>query len=171
MKSDLSIHSAATRSHPSTAVVGPLAVRVAGRQGAPRVRKLLGLLVLLAGLAPLPAAARCLKYEPAIVKLDGMVSSKVLPGAPGYVSIARGDMPETILYLTLDTPVCVAGNVTGTYDKKTHAGIVEMQLEVELVKARAFVGKHVRVTGSLFGAHTGHHRTPVILRVVGIRER
>ena len=61
---------------------------------------------------------------------------------------------------------------------KLERGMVD---EVELVarnacardpgdaQARYLVGKRVRASGTLFGAHSGHHRTPIVLQVRSIR--
>ncbi len=128
-----------------------------------------GLLVLLAVFAPLPSAARCLGYEPAIVTLKGELSVKVVPGPPGYTSMVRGDMPETIVILKLEEPICVLSDANSYFNIRSHPKVPEVQLEMPEVEAKRLEGKKVRATGSLFGAHTGHHRTPVVLRVAGVR--
>lgn len=131
--------------------------------------KLSGLLVLLLLFAPSSGAARCLAYEPSTVSLVGKLVSKTLPGPPNYTSIARGDIPEVVLILHLEAPVCVSGDPASTLNSASRSGIVEVQLVVTLSKARVFVGKRVRASGSLFNAHTGHHRTPVLLQVSSLR--
>ena len=114
---------------------------------------------------PTVAESRCLKYEQTSVSLAGRLASKTLPGPPNYVSIARGDVPEIIYILHLDTPVCVLGNPSSRLNAKSHAGIKEIQLVTPGAKARSLVGKRVNASGTLFGPHSGHHRTPVLLRV------
>lgn len=131
--------------------------------------RLRGLLALLLVLSAAPCAARCLAYEPAVVSLVGELVSKTLPGPPNYANIARGDIPEVVLILHLEEPVCVSGDPTSRLNSTSRAGISEVQLFVLPGKARALVGRRVRATGSLFGAHTGHHRTPVVLRVSALR--
>jgi hypothetical protein len=103
------------------------------------------------------------------VSLVGQLTSRTLPGPPNYTSLARGDLPETILVLILDAPICVSADPTSQRNAKSHSGIVEVQLSIPTSKARALVGKRVRATGSLFGAQTGHHRTAVLLQVTALR--
>ncbi|MDP6980257.1 MAG: DUF4431 domain-containing protein [Myxococcota bacterium] len=131
--------------------------------------RFVAIVVFLALLVPASAAARCLKYEPAIATLEGSLSTRVVPGPPGYVSVARGDMPETIVMLKLDASICVLSDGSSYYNIRSHGKVEEVQLEVPLVEAKRWAGKKVRATGSLFGAHTRHHRTPVGLRVAGLR--
>ncbi len=131
--------------------------------------RFVAIVAFFALLAPASAAARCLKYEPAIVTLEGSLSTKVVPGPPGYVSAARGDMPETIVMLELDAPICVLSDGNSYYNIRSHGKIEKVQLEVPIADAKRWVGKRVRATGSLFGAHTRHHRTPIGLRVAGLR--
>jgi hypothetical protein len=127
--------------------------------------KLLGAIVLTIAFLQSPAAARCLTYEPTTVTLIGELTSKTVPGPPNYVSIARGDLPEKIFILELAEPVCVSADPSSRQNSKSHAGVDEVQLSVPAEKARAYVGRRVRASGALFGARTGHHRTPVLLRV------
>jgi len=123
------------------------------------------MLVLSLLLLASPAAARCLSYEPAVVTLAGEVRSRTVPGPPGYANIARGDIPETIYVLALAEPVCVSADPSSKLNAKSAADVREVQLSVAKDKVRFLVGKQVHATGSLFHAHTGHHRTPVVLRV------
>lgn len=126
-------------------------------------------LALLSTLAPLSATARCLAQEPSVVSLDGVLRSSLLPGPPDYASIARGDYPESVLILTLDRPICVSGDPSSSRNSQSHAGLLEVQLVVAREEALPLVGKRVRASGTLFGAHTKHHRTPVVLQVRSIR--
>lgn len=116
-----------------------------------------------------PAGARCLTYEPTVVTLAGDLTSKTVPGPPNYVSIARGDLPEKIFILKLAEPVCVSADPSSRQNSESHASVAEVQLSVPPEKARAYVGKRVRASGALFSARTGHHRTPVLLRVSQLR--
>ncbi len=92
-----------------------------------------------------------------------------LPGPPNYRSVARGDRPETVYFVKLDEAVCISGDPTSRRNSKSHVGIEEVQLIISAVKASAAVGKKMRVTGTLSGAQSGHHRTPVLLTVKGMR--
>jgi hypothetical protein len=129
----------------------------------------LGLVVLVLGALASPASARCLAHEPSVVTLAGVLESRRVPGPPGYRNIARGDYPETILVLKLDDPVCVSADPSSSRNAKSHSSITEVQLAYPLEKAGLLVGKHVRATGSLVDAQSGADRTPVVLKVVGVR--
>lgn len=129
----------------------------------PSIIALATLLVLALGAAG--AAARCLSYEPAKVTLVGTLTSRTVPGPPGYRSIAHGDYPETIYVLKLDEPICVSGDPTSRRNSKSHSHITEVQLVTPDVDPKRFLRKKVRASGSLFSAQMGHHRTPVVLAV------
>jgi hypothetical protein len=128
------------------------------------------LLVLAVLLLAAPAHADCLSYA-GRVELDGMLVRRVYPGPPNYESVARGDRAETAWLLRLSRPACVAA------DARDPGGInlaVEDLREVQLVLTpeqlrRARAGQRVALSGALFGAHTGHHRTPVLLSDVTFR--
>lgn len=117
------------------------------------------------------SAQKCLEYGPTVV-LAGTLHRKVFAGPPNYESIKRGDRKETAIILKLTASKCTTGNDPMGYDIP-HADIREMQLvirkDTDWKTVRRRMGKRVIVTGTLFGAHTGHHRTKVLLDVTQIR--
>jgi len=133
----------------------------------------LALFVLLFfGMAARVEAQKCLPYWPTAVTLVGTLYSKSFPGPPNYESIRHGDRKEGALLLKLDAPACTTGN--GRVEEGSFTNLREMQLVVfdndehwKTVHRR--MGKRVVVTGTLFGAHTGHHRTKVLIEVGAIR--
>lgn len=125
-------------------------------------------MVALLVLAPSIANARCLQYEPTVVFLRGEFVSKMLPGAPNYTSVARGDLPERVLFLVLDEPICVTGNVDSTFNSRSRAGITKIQLHVPLGQSLKLLGQRIRVFGTLFGANMQNHRTKVLMDVEGL---
>ncbi|MBW2420152.1 MAG: DUF4431 domain-containing protein [Deltaproteobacteria bacterium] len=127
-------------------------------------------LALFVGWTAGEADARCLRYEPATVTLTGRLSERVTPGPPRYHNIALGDIPEKVLFLALDRPICVTGDPMLLRNSRTFAGIEELQVRYTGVRRSALIGKRVRATGSLFAAHSDSHRTPVILTAIGMRE-
>jgi hypothetical protein len=126
-------------------------------------------LALLLTLAPLSATARCLAQEPSVVSLEGELRASLLPGPPNYASIARGDYPESVLVLTLDSAICVSGDPSSSRNSQSHAGLLEVQLVVSKDQVRSLIGKRVRASGTLFAKHSEHHRTPIVLQVRSIR--
>ena len=131
------------------------------------------LLLLLAAFSFLcvgsSAGARCLSYEPTLVSIDGELTTRMVPGPPGYVSIVRGDHPEKVVILVLEAPICVNADPSSRTNSKTHTRVMEVQLVIEKTSYRNLLDKKVRATGSLFQAHSRHHRTPVVLTVKAAR--
>ena len=134
-----------------------------------RTPSLLGLGLLL-GLMAGEASSRCLRFEPATVTLTGTLSERVLPGPPSYEHIARGDIPEKVLFLELDKPICVLGDPMMLRNTGTITGVEEVHVRITGFWQRTLIGKRTRATGTLFTAHLLAHRTPVVLTVIGVRE-
>lgn len=108
----------------------------------------------------------CLKYEPAIVTLIGILHARTYPGAPNFVSIETGDEPETGYYLELRPPICTITSEKGWM--LGHDRISEVQLvmsEMQFDQLGANLGGVVSIKGSLFEASNGHHHTPVLIDV------
>lgn len=125
------------------------------------------------GLSSMALAGDCLSYT-GRAAIAGTLVSRVFPGPPNYESIAKGDRAETALILRLDRPACVDADPR---DTDGFNGAVERITDIQLAPhdgkqfaaLKALAGKRVSLTGSLFGAHTGHHRTPVLLGDVEAR--
>ncbi len=124
---------------------------------------LLGLTVATSG------TAACLSYEPAVVVLRGHVERKTFPGAPSFESIESGDQPETGFYLVPDKPLCVKAG-KGDYDGPvSDVRLVQLVLDkAGYQRLRPLLGKQVELRGSLFGAVSAHHHTPVLLDKVAL---
>jgi len=101
--------------------------------------------------APSGAEVQCLAPD-VRVTLSGFVVGGLFPGPPEYASVAEGDEAYRAGFLYVDAPICLTdGNAPTTM--------------VQLVCADADLpeGEVVSVTGTLFSAHTGYHRSPVLL--------
>jgi hypothetical protein len=76
------------------------------------------------------------------------------------------------IILTLVARACTTGNDPQGFDV-AETGIREMQLVVtkdaHWKTVRRLISKRAIVTGTLFHAHTGHHRTKVLVDVASIR--
>jgi len=125
----------------------------------------------LFALVAIPAQnpSGCLAYEPVVVQLKGTIIRKTFPGAPNYASVKHGDRPEVAWLLVLVKPICMqedlndrAMNISQTDIRKIQIGFDEADV---YNKYNRFVGEKVVATGTLFGSHTGHHRTPVLMTV------
>lgn len=112
-------------------------------------------------------AQKCLEYGPT-VSIEGTLRSQVFAGPPNYESIRRGDRKETAVIVTLVKPVCITGNDSASFNV-SETSVREMQLVVnnpaDWQTVRRRMRKGVVVTGTLFHAHTGHHRTKVLINV------
>lgn len=110
----------------------------------------------------------CLAYEPAVVQLIGTIEKKTFPGPPNFESIQKGDRPETYWVLRLPDSVCTQPSG----DNDGHRAVTDLQLvltQKQYGLYRKFIGRRVNVSGKLFQAATGHHHTPVLMEVTGIR--
>ena len=118
--------------------------------------------VLALALCPLEAAAACLRYGPP-VHLTGALHRKAIPGA---------DKTATYWFLRLDQPVCVEARPGNDGIDVAYGTVREVQLVLggDLYRRyAALLDSRVTGIGTLFGRHTGHHATPVLLTVQELR--
>jgi hypothetical protein len=123
------------------------------------------------GLATVGLWADCLKYQPVTVALAGTISVRDAFGPPGYGEDPKHDKKEKYLLLTLDAPICVEGNPKDDANSQSESNVTAVQM-LYLDKHpfhKKWLNKHVSVTGTLFHAITGHHRTPVLIEVTQTR--
>ena len=133
--------------------------------------RLLILICLLAAGFSTASGQNCLEYGPS-VSLTGSLSTRVFAGPPNYESIKRGDRTETAIILTLATPVCLtAGDPANSFDVP-ETNVREVQLLItnpsHWKTLKRLRGKPVIISGTLFHAHTGHHRTKILIEVAEI---
>src|SRR5262245_54399986 len=137
------------------------------------LRLLLTTSLFVLALSSMARAQSCLAYGPQ-VSLNGTLRSQVFPGPPNYQSIKQGDSKETAIILRLRRTTCTTGNDPSGVDVP-EKNICEMQLVItesaDWQTGRRLKGKRVLVTGTLFHAITGHHRTKVLIQLSSIRAR
>ena len=118
------------------------------------------------------AAAQCLPMNDTIVTVSGRIIIRTHPGPPNYRDIKQGDRAETQLILILPKPICAVGpGMTGTPEMPVRVDSVD---EITLVPSDEVprirsIGKVFTVSGSLFEAQTGHHRTKLLLKLRSAR--
>lgn len=135
-----------------------------------RIRALIGAISILAVSIPAFAGTKCLAYEPAIVTLRGTLIRKAFPGPPNYESVRKGDREEVYWLIRLASPVCVDADPSSDLNS-SEKGVKEVQLVMTSYgKYKDLVGKRVIATGTLFSAHTAHHRTPVLLTLTTLEQ-
>lgn len=123
--------------------------------------------------APMQNAPDCLSYEPSIVRLTGTIVRETFLGAPNYASVEHGDKPEVYWLLNLSRPICVRADETEPLNSE-QKDVLRIQLvfpDASVYKTKKeLVGKNVVAEGTLFGSHTGHHHTRVLLTVRNLRK-
>jgi Domain of unknown function (DUF4431) len=138
-----------------------------------RLRLAVGALLCSGYLCPGQNASlpTCLSYEPAMVKVTGALARKTFPGPPNYESVRKGDQAEMYWFVELRSPVCMLDDKLDPDLNLSQDHITEIQLILESAMYKTYsglIGKQVVAQGTLFGAHTGHHHTPVLLTVKSI---
>jgi hypothetical protein len=111
------------------------------------------------------AAARCLSYEPETVNLSGLAARRTFVNA--------SDKKETVWILRLDAPVCVKRDAENEFNvERNRVRDVQLVLTAEQYKQfQSNLNKKVAARGKLFGAHTQHHFTDVLMIVEEIKAR
>ncbi len=110
----------------------------------------------------------CEKYAPNVVNLTGTLLTVTAYGPPNYGENPATDSLETVPVLRLDRPICVDEDPLDGGVSPPERDIVAIQLVYSSATAkfrRDLVGRHVSVSGTLFHAISGHHRTDVLMSV------
>ncbi len=117
------------------------------------------LLGIQGGLAP-----ERLRYEPAIVQLSGKVIVQDHYGPPNF-----GETPQTrekVPILELNRSIATEADEKGSINRDAFSNVSRVQLiGLRTLSAVAPAGRHVRLQGTLFEKHTGHHYTDVLMNV------
>ncbi len=110
------------------------------------------------------------QYEPAISTIHGTLSTKVYWGPPGYGEDTTVDEKENVYLLLLDKGINIQAPKKDLSDGYNAAinNVMQLQL-VNQQSLDAYLNKNVTITGTLFGAQTGHHHTDVLLDVKTIK--
>jgi len=104
----------------------------------------------------------CVSYEPAKVALKGTISRRTFMNA--------SDEKEVVWILRLVKPVCVIADDGSDFNvERSRVTDVQLVLDAAMyAKYRRLLGKKVKAAGTLFGEHTAHHFTPVLLDVTAV---
>lgn len=134
------------------------------------MKRFVVLLVVALAARPLHAQTKrapCLRYEPDTVSISGNLTRHTYYGAPGYGEDPKRDEKEIGFYLDLISSLCTAAGADDIDVPKGGIRRVQLVLDQRGYEAlRPFLGKKVTLRGMLFGAITGHHHTPVLLKVL-----
>jgi hypothetical protein len=119
------------------------------------------------------AANKQVNYEPSVVEMTGRLKLETFPGPPNYESIKSGDEIETHYYLALDQKIDVVKSVNekdASTNDETVSNVNILQLVIvndsDWPKLKKIgIGARVKIKGTLFKRHTGHHHSRVLFEV------
>lgn len=107
----------------------------------------------------------------ALVTLAGKLTVRTFPGPPNYESIAGGDLEERAFILELPRLICFTdGEFADGYERFDRVHVYATDQDV-IDALNAAIGREVLVEGRAMGAHTGHHRAPMVLRANSVKTR
>jgi hypothetical protein len=107
-------------------------------------------------------------YEPKKSMIEGELITAMHYGPPGYGENPETDKKVYPYILILDEPIEVIGDKAIDPMQVDYSDVSEIQLAVgydDYEKIDQLVGKIIKVEGSLFYAHTGHHHRDVLMHV------
>ncbi len=104
-------------------------------------------------------------YEPNITELRGTIYQKIYPGPPEYSNIEMGDRPEPSLILSLTEPVNVQlAEPEEEPFNQPEPGVREIHISfANEAPSEELWTQEIIVKGTLYSAHTGHHRRRVLM--------
>lgn len=113
-------------------------------------------------------------YEPEISVISGVLIIQSYFGTPGYGDNPETDSREYSYILMLEKPIDVISKTEnpeeGDFDI-TKSNLKEIQLtSTQNINFSNYKNKAVRLTGTFFGANTGHHHTEALIIVQKIEE-
>jgi hypothetical protein len=129
-------------------------------------------LVVAAVVVAQPLAAQatpstCFRYQPDTVRIAGTLTRHMYYGAPDFGEHPETDEKEVGFYLDLATPICTRAGASNEDVAMTGVRLIQLVLDQPgYDRLRPLLGKRVTLRGTLFGAISGHHHTPVLLSVV-----
>lgn len=129
-----------------------------------RLDSLLLFTSFILGCVPSLPLARPLNVEPEIISITGILHKKVYPGLPNYEDIRSGDNPETVWVILLEETDLILDN---DHDSPGAAEVDDRQIQLILPEGRYdhLINRTVVATGTMFEAHTIHHRTRMLMFV------
>jgi hypothetical protein len=114
------------------------------------------------------------KYDPSVSVITGTIITEMFYGPPGYGENPKTDKQEHPYLLKLETPVNVisaSGKTDEDEDNPTVNNISKIQLIwPDGIDMEKLINKPVRLTGTFFHAHTGHHHTDILMDVEKLEE-
>ena len=103
-------------------------------------------------------ASECPTFAGREWEFSGHLVNRISPGPPDYESVTSGDKPVTRWYLQLPWPACF----------EEYRYLTKIQLSLgpqEVDRYRQFLGKEIRVIGTLEEGVPGRHTTSLVVKV------
>lgn len=115
-------------------------------------------------------------YEPQISEIRGKLTLNSFYGPPTYGNNPKTDIMEHVWVLNLLNSINVHPNNTNIEEgdfNTTQYNIERVQLATSKnnIDLKKYENKTITIQGEFFGAHTGHHITPVLLQVTRIIDK
>jgi Domain of unknown function (DUF4431) len=115
---------------------------------------------------PPPTATSCLRYEPGVVRLSGVLELSRRYGPPGYGENPSSDQQLDVPILKLSRAVDVCADTTSAANSEAIRNVTQIQLIFrDPARQRMYAGRSLVATGTLFRAQSGRHFTPVVMTV------
>lgn len=112
-------------------------------------------------------------YEPVASEIKGKLTLNSFYGPPNYGKTPETDMIETVWVLNLDSTINVHQDKPELEEEdfnSTQYNIDRVQLATarNKIDLKKYQDKIINVKGTFWGAHTGHHFTPVLMDVISV---
>lgn len=105
------------------------------------------------------ANAKCIEVKGnQILSVEGKIDWHIFPGPSGYEDVTNGDQPEGAYILYLDKKLCIKDPDSGVIESQT----LHLRNEHNFDLRKTYGQKIIVNVADLFGAHTGHHRAPIV---------
>ncbi len=112
---------------------------------------------------------KTLFYEPEEMEVSGLLHETIYPGPSEYMNVKMGDRPEKVIILTLKNPINIEIKDCKELDddfNEPEKGVRELQVVFsDSVPSALQMKEEVALKGTLYHAHTAHHRRRVLMMV------
>jgi hypothetical protein len=105
-------------------------------------------------------------FEPSISVIEGTLTTGMYYGRPNYGEDPQNDEKEYPFILKLSQPINVYEK-EGEIIKSSESEVTEVQVvpmnKNDTNKVKEHLNKHIKIQGTFFHGHTGHHHTKVLI--------
>lgn len=104
-------------------------------------------------------------FDPEISVISGTLTTALFYGPPGYGETPEDDSRENVYVLVTNKPVTITASEDDLMNTTVNNCTRVQLTSTTGIQLNGFKGKNVRLTGTFFSAHTGHHYTDVLMDV------